>query len=160
MPASTQTLALGGVAGPLVEAADGHLGVQLDLARTGLGGHPVGAGEQQRAQPLAPARAGHGHPAEAHHLPGAEQAAGADHSARVLDHQVQRGRVLGVVLQLHGNALLLAEDGVAQRQHRRDLAGAGPARERGRAGGAHRATTRATRAPTARACASPTPEAS
>src|SRR6476469_4567176 len=123
-------LADSGVAGPLVEAAGGSLGVQLDLGHAAQYRLAVQFGQDGGAVPASPDRRVRGHPADRRRRPRHEQPPGGDHLPRAVPAQHVHGPVVGVVLfDLRRNALLHDEDPRAQG---RDL---GPVPRAGHPGG-------------------------
>ena len=91
-----------------------------ELDPIGAQAAPDLAGAQQRgADPLPAGIAGDGEPPQPGRTAGlAKQAAGADHVSRRARHQVGRLLVAAVELVGERDALLLAEDRVAQRERR------------------------------------------
>jgi hypothetical protein len=114
-----ELIAFGRVAGPGVEVAHPHLGVELDLGGAGGGRLGVGGLEQLGPHP-APARgARDGHPLQHHAIAAPHQPAGRDDRPRVVDgHQMKRRPVVPVPLERLGHPLLLAEDRPPQLQRR------------------------------------------
>jgi hypothetical protein len=90
-------------------------------------GLDLGAGEELAADALPATVAANRHPLDEELAVAHEQAAGADQLAGLEDPELERRAVEAVEFSLPADALLLAEDGLAQPQRQRELARSGEA---------------------------------